>query len=58
MTDRNYAILLLQELHEAMADVMMLRRLSDTSKQRAKAEAAITVWRKVEEFLASRSLAA
>lgn len=51
----NYALLLLQELHEAMADVMELRRLSSSPEQRAKAERAIAVWRKVKRFLASRS---
>lgn len=45
---------LLQLQHEAMADVMTLRRISETPAQRAKAEAAIAVWRKVEAFLEKR----
>ena len=43
---------LLREQHEAMADVMELRRLSSNSEQRAKAERAIAVWRRVEAYLA------
>jgi chemotaxis protein CheY-P-specific phosphatase CheC len=50
----NYAFALLQEQHEAMADVMMLRRPSSSPEQRAMADSAIAVWRKVEVFLASR----
>lgn len=39
-------------LHTAMADVMELRRLSVNAEQRAKAQAAIAVWRRVECHLA------
>lgn len=46
---------LLKELHGAMADVMVFRRPSATQAQREKAEAAISLWRKVEAFLASSS---
>ena len=42
---------LLREQHEAMADVMMLRRPSSGPAQREKAEAAIGVWRKVDAYL-------
>jgi hypothetical protein len=45
---------LLQEQHEAMADVMMLRRPSSSPEQRAMADAAIAVWRKVQAFLSTK----
>lgn len=41
----------LRELHEAMADVMMLRRISTTPEQREIADGAIAVWRKTEAAL-------
>lgn len=43
-------------LHEAMADVMMLRRISETKRQSEKANAAINVWQEVQSFLAYRAL--
>jgi hypothetical protein len=46
------AIDLLAKQHEAMGDVMMLRRLSATPHQREMAEKAIEVWREVEAFFA------
>jgi hypothetical protein len=42
---------LLGELHTAMADVMMLRRLSSTPEQRQVAENAIKIWRRVQAHL-------
>jgi hypothetical protein len=45
---------LLKEQHEAMADVMELRRLSSTPEQREKANRAIAVWHKIEKFLKSQ----
>lgn len=57
--DRAFA--LLREQHEAMADVMMLRRPSSNFRQRELADKAIVVWRRVQAFLAtptdSRALA-
>lgn len=38
---------LLRELHNAMAVVLVFRRLSATTEQRLRAEEAIAVWRKV-----------
>lgn len=46
---------LLRELHEAMADVMTLRRQSNHPWEREKAEAAIAVWRRVQAYLGRSS---
>lgn len=47
----------LRELHEAMADVMMLRRISTTPEQREIAYRAIAVWRKNQAVLGETSSA-
>ena len=52
-TMRDGLVDLLREQHEAMAEVMQLRRMSKDQDQRNKAQAAINVWRKVEAVLSS-----
>lgn len=42
---------LLREQHAAMSDVMSLRRISNHGWEREMAEAAIKVWRRVEEHI-------
>jgi hypothetical protein len=42
---------LLREQHEAMSDIMMLRRISVTAEQREISEHAIAVWHKVRQHL-------
>lgn len=54
---QNKPLLLLRELHEAMADVMVMKRMSETPRQREMSDRAVAVWRKVEAFLASRRAA-
>lgn len=47
---------LLRQQHEAMADVMQLRRLSENQRQRDTANAAIAVWWRVNAFLKGRPM--
>lgn len=51
LTAQDGILSLLREQHEAMAEVMQLRRMSKDQEQRNKAQAAIEVWRKVEAAL-------
>ena len=52
----NDLLKMLQEQHEAMANVMMLRRQSTRIEQRQMASEAIEVWRKVDAFLSAISV--
>jgi hypothetical protein len=45
----------LAQLHEAMATVLSLRRLSTTPEERETAKAAILVWRKIERLVRDTS---
>ncbi len=42
---------LLRELHTAMSDIMMQRRISASAEERETAHKAIKVWRRVDAYL-------
>jgi hypothetical protein len=52
--EREKALALLREQHEAMAEIMMRRRSSASGEERGKVHQAIAVWRVVEAFLKTK----